>query len=209
MHWKADILSALDAEAQKDVWQHEIDLEKINEETRYLNGFVEGHFLHEQAILIQPRVFEGIPGYYVFTPFIVSKTDRAVLVNRGWVPIEQERSERFKIEEPDGILKIAGIMIPNQKPNSFVPQNQPEKNAWYRLNLSQLATHTGLDLLKTHYLNLESKKGTDIFPISAAAEIKISNNHAQYMMFWFTMACALLVIFLIRFVIRFDKAVCG
>lgn len=209
LQWKQAVIEDIEEEQAKDVGSFQIDLQSIDHNQKYIRGFLSGAFIHERAIFVQPRVYERTPGYHVFTPFLVEGGDLTVLVNRGWVPLEAERPQDYEVEKPIGPLKLTGMMILNEKPNSFVPENDPKKDVWFRIDLEQIATEKGVNLFKTHYFHLEESQHTGAYPIAEATAIEISNNHAQYMMFWFTMAFVLAAVFCGRFIVKLEKPVCG
>ncbi len=59
---------------------------------RYLPVSVSGQFDAQQQILIDNQVKNGWPGYFVLTPLKLID-DRAILINRGWLPMGRDRSD--------------------------------------------------------------------------------------------------------------------
>lgn len=59
---------------------------------RYHRVQVGGRFEPELQFLLDNRVHEGAAGYEVLTPFRVADTDRLLLVNRGWIRADPDRS---------------------------------------------------------------------------------------------------------------------
>ena len=53
---------------------------------------LEGAFLHDQELYLGARSLNGNPGYHVLTPFALAEGG-AVLVDRGWIPIERKPPE--------------------------------------------------------------------------------------------------------------------
>ncbi len=62
------------------------------ESLRYKNVQAIGHYDQSHQFLIDNQVSNGRVGYFVLTPFIIAGQSKAVLVNRGWVPLNQDRS---------------------------------------------------------------------------------------------------------------------
>ena len=62
------------------------------EELRYREVKASGKYDRDHQFLIDNQVVEGKAGYFVMTPFLLSDSSWAVLVNRGWVPVNQDRS---------------------------------------------------------------------------------------------------------------------
>lgn len=202
LQWKQGIIADMETERARDASPYKIDFQSISQDKKYIRGFVSGRFIHDRGVFIQPRVYNRTPGYHVFTPFLIEGGDLSVLVNRGWVPLEVERPEDFQLESPQGPITLKGMMVLNEAPNRFVPQNNPAENIWFRIDLEQIAAKKGVNLFKTHYFHLETSDHDGNYPIAEATKIEISNNHAQYMIFWFTMALVLLGVFCARFIVK-------
>jgi surfeit locus 1 family protein len=58
---------------------------------RYRPAAANGHYDAGHQILIDNQVAEGKAGYFVLTPFILDGSEKAVLVNRGWIPASRDR----------------------------------------------------------------------------------------------------------------------
>lgn len=59
---------------------------------RYRRAQVTGHYDEAHQFLIDNQISDGKAGYFVLTPFIVQGENKAILVNRGWVPLNKNRS---------------------------------------------------------------------------------------------------------------------
>ncbi|MDO9106403.1 MAG: SURF1 family protein [Methylovulum sp.] len=96
------------------------------ENLRYRRVSVTGHYDTAHQFLIDNQVKNGKAGYFVLTPFISLNTNNAVLVNRGWVPLQQSRAVLPELSVhtrqatvngrinhfPSVGLKLAGVEIP-------------------------------------------------------------------------------------------------
>lgn len=51
-----------------------------------------GHYDAEHQFLIDNQISEGKSGYWVLTPFIIDGGQKAILVNRGWIALGEDRS---------------------------------------------------------------------------------------------------------------------
>jgi surfeit locus 1 family protein len=95
---------------------------------RYKKVQAAGHYDQTHQFLIDNQVSAGKAGYFVLTPFVLQGEDKAVLVNRGWVPLNQDRSVmpelQIKNEQtvvtgrinrfPSVGIKLAGAEIPSE-----------------------------------------------------------------------------------------------
>lgn len=208
LHWKVDILSDVDRAfeevARGDISDFDLH-EDILRDDFMIAGRLRGAYLHDLSVLIQSRVYDRVPGYHVITPFRVSGyDDQVVLVNRGWIPLEQERSDDFSMSEPVGDVEIAGMLV-FSPPARYQPDNDLKRGIWYRIDIERFRDVMNIPHLssKILYVGMEEGASDDEFPIPAMESLKsnIRNNHAQYAFFWFAMAIAMVGVYGVRFIV--------
>ena len=68
LEWKQGILEAVAAEYAVDALTVALSRDALGVDDLFRRGYVEGSFLHDLEVHIQPRVHEGTVGYYVVTP---------------------------------------------------------------------------------------------------------------------------------------------
>ncbi len=69
--------------------QHDsIDLKSLE----YKKVSVTGQYDVSHQFLIDNQIKKGRPGYFVMTPLIMDGHNRSVLINRGWIPMNKDRS---------------------------------------------------------------------------------------------------------------------
>jgi len=97
------------------------------ETMRYKSATIEGRYDATHQILIDNQMNAGKVGYFVLTPFVLAGSNKAILVNRGWVPLNKDRrilpDVTFKSEEsiikgringfPSVGIKLTGAEIPS------------------------------------------------------------------------------------------------
>ncbi len=206
LQWKTEILAHVD-DAFEKVAIGEMPPFSLAADMAYegfvLGGSVRGTYLHDKSILIQSRVYDRVPGYHVITPFVVSRSDSppVLLVNRGWVPLEAERGEGFEIQYPDGEVEVSGMLVapPEAK---YQPENDAARDMWYRIDIGQLQNFMKIKHLepKVLYVGGGDEGGYYPVPVMDGLRSNIHNNHKQYAFFWFSMALALIGVYLARFI---------
>jgi surfeit locus 1 family protein len=67
-----------------------------------------GRYDHAREVVIMGRVLEGTPGVQVLTPLRLAGSDRAVLVNRGFVPAPDGFSAELDSLAEPGLVTIQG-----------------------------------------------------------------------------------------------------
>jgi surfeit locus 1 family protein len=164
--------------------------------TMFLHGHITGHLAEGQTILIGPRTHEGMVGYHALTPLRLD-TGGAVLVNRGWIPAE--KAKQSLTQDGDKDVRITGLARLPDRANIFTPDNQPDSGVWYSVDMAQISTRTG-SALPAYVLYAEQIDGkAQTFPLTFDRNWRPPNSHLQYAVFWFTMAGALILVFILRF----------
>ena len=74
---------------------------------------VRGTWVADGTVYLDNRQMQGKPGFYVVTPLRLKGSDRAVLVERGWVPRNfMDRQKLPPVETPPGEVEVQGRMAP-------------------------------------------------------------------------------------------------
>ena len=199
LEWKQDLITKIEAAYANDN-PPEIILEEKTPEFTY--GHITGTFMPDKAFLLGPPIIKDeTVGYRLIVP--IKTQGQTLPVNMGWTPQSLEaqniRHLQGKPIRFTGLLRFFSW-------NSFTPQNKPEENIWYRLDIPLIAASKKLDNPYPAILLAESSDQT-FDPVFFSEESRQSlrerpnNNHFQYACFWFAMAGALLVIFILRFMI--------
>lgn len=80
----------------------------------YRRVSVSGRYDTVNEVLLRSRALDGQPGYHVLTPLRVSE-DRALLVDRGWVPFEFDNPPITEAAPPDVPVQVTGTLQPSQE----------------------------------------------------------------------------------------------
>ncbi|WP_198243620.1 SURF1 family protein [methane-oxidizing endosymbiont of Gigantopelta aegis] len=87
----------LQQERQTESKLFPVDLNALHnpslKQLQYRRVKVKGVFDIQHQILIDNQMYQGKVGYYVMTPLKIEGKAEAVLVNRGWVPMNKDRRQ--------------------------------------------------------------------------------------------------------------------
>lgn len=158
-----------------------------------------GEFLHDREMYLAARSMNGNPGYHVMTPFRATDGN-LVLVDRGWVPLERKLPEARAEGQVAGPLTLdAVIRVPRGEKAWFQPDNEPQNNMWYWIDLPVLRTHAGAEEAGAAaiYLDAGPAASPGGFPIGGQTRVNLPNDHLQYAITWFALALILAVIYVI------------
>jgi surfeit locus 1 family protein len=190
--WKTELIAKLDA-AYADEANKNLDLRTL-ENSDFTYGRITGRAHGDKAFLLGVRMQDEKPGADLIVPVTVDT--QTLLVNLGFVTgrLEDQPLERLQGKKIDfsGLVRAPSW-------NRFTPENQPEKNIWYRLDIEQIAAAKNLPSPVPMVLYAE-RTSTDLGEnLPNNRRILPNNNHLQYALFWFAMAGVLIVIFVLRF----------
>jgi surfeit locus 1 family protein len=79
-----------------------------SDDVRFRPLRVRGSYDGKRQFLLDNRVHDGAAGYEVLTPFKLAGEERWLLVNRGWVPANPDRSVLPQVEVDDALRGLAG-----------------------------------------------------------------------------------------------------
>lgn len=169
------------------------------EALRYRKVEVRGHYDNAHQFLIDNQVSDGKSGYFVLTPFVLKGAAKAVLVNRGWVPLNRDRSVLPNVEIKKLQTTITGRV------NSF-------PRVGIKLAGADLPTDTWPSVVQVADSNILAKTlGYPLFQFQIKLDkdlpdgfkrewhtttIMLPEQHTAYAIQWFALALTLTIIFI-------------
>ncbi|KAI8821111.1 SURF1 family-domain-containing protein [Fimicolochytrium jonesii] len=207
LQWKLDLMKR----AEDKLHLPAVDLPKderpvFDRAEEFRRVKVSGTFHHDKEMLLGPRTRKdqqnqggGIvssgasAGYYVITPFERAGTGEKILVNRGWIPRDQKEKSKRRAGLVTGVVTIEGLLRAPEKGGMFIPDNKPEKNEWYWLDMDTMTKHTGalpvvIEMVSDSAINAKFDK--EGFPLSRTAFLNFKNDHLQYAITWYGLCIA-------------------
>jgi surfeit locus 1 family protein len=193
MEWKKELIATIDSRINGTPIQ--LSDYKNLDTNEYALMEVEGKFLYDKEISIMNKTFNGKGGIHSMTPLQTTAGD-IILVNRGWTPLEKDPLK------PEGTQKIIGVIRATQHLNyigrHIMIDNNPAKKEWFTINLPQMYAAVNAPE-KEYYLDMVNEDGNKTFPYALPKKIEIYNEHLQYVLTWYGIALALVVIYYFRF----------
>ncbi|WP_333873353.1 SURF1 family protein [Methylobacter sp.] len=174
-------------------------IENNTETLRYRNVEVTGRYDVKHQFLIDNQISEGKVGYFVLTPFILAGEAKAVLVNRGWIPSNRDRSllPDLQIKRPEAMIvgrinnfpsvgiKLAGAEIPTEGWPSVVQV----------VDSDVLAKKLGYSLFQFQ-IELAKDLPDGYKREWHASTIMQPEQHTAYAVQWFALALTLTILFI-------------
>ena len=195
--WKEALLATIDARIHADP----LPLDEVASrypEIEYVPVTATGRFDHaaERHVF---TTWEGESGYDVFTPLLLGE-NRAVLVNRGFVPFDRKDPATRADGQVGGEVTVTGLARRGlaEKPFWVVPDNDPAKNVFYWKDVRAMRETSGLDPaidVLPFVVDAGDAVNPGGLPVGGTTLIDLPNNHLQYAVTWYGLALALCGVF--------------
>ena len=158
----------------------------------------EGVLLNDKEIFVGATSDGGVNGYQILTP-LREPGGRIVFINRGFIPAELRDRTKRMTGEPTGPVRIAGLLRlpPASRPNWFLPDNRPDLNYWFWVDLPAMAAADKLDRVAPFYIDADATPNPGGWPQGGVTRLALPNNHLQYAITWFSLAVAMVVIYVL------------
>ena len=154
-----------------------------------------GTFDPRYQILLDNRIHDGVAGYHVLTPLLIDGGQRAVLVNRGWLPVGKNRSTLPLISTPTGQVKITGLAVDPDTRYFELGPTAPQNRVWQNLNFKSYAAWSGLNL-HPFVLQQSSDSGDGLLRVWPRPDIGV-DTHISYAMQWYGLCATLVTLWLV------------
>ena len=164
----------------------------------YGRAKIAGTFLHDKEFHLAARSMKNTVGMQIVTP-IRTDDGRIVLFDRGWVPSEKKEPDKRAAGQVAGRVELTGIVRRSQVQRQFAPDNVPDKNVWFHVDvplMRKLAGGTPDPRLDTFFLEADATPNPGGLPIGGQTRLDIPNDHLQYAITWFGIALALIGVYL-------------
>ena len=117
-------------------------------------------------------------------------TDRALSVlprGRRVVPLALPDGSHVLVETAEAVpgpATVTGVLRAPQRGGAFVPDNDPVKGDWFRIDPAAMGAALGLERVRTWW-------------VQTSPLVPIANDHLQYAITWYSLAVILIVIYLL------------
>ncbi len=199
LHWKEGLI----AERQGALHAAPVPLPSTLSDARGLEFHpvkAEGEFLNQDELYLNAQSLRGEQGFHIITPFRLM--DGAILlVDRGFVPTDRAAPATRQAGELQGRVIVTGLLRLPEGRGWFTPDNEPQRNSWFWIDLPAMAKAAGLAQVLPFYVDADATPNPGGWPQGGQTITDLPNNHLQYAITWYALALALVVVY-IRFARR-------
>ncbi len=165
---------------------------------RFRQLVVKGEYRSEFEVLLDNATWQGQAGYHVITPLRIGDTETYVLVNRGWLPVGNDRKIIPVTESPLAEVEVRGRLGRLRGKPAFISGDiAPDDGGgkvWFYIDADYFSEKTGLDI--EPYLILLDKENVGGYARDWPSYEGRYGMHMAYAVQWFAFALFVLFIYL-------------
>ncbi len=205
LHQKRTLIAQTLKVIQADPWHltgEEMDLDARAWQHR--RAIATGSYDFDHQVVLKNQLYQEQPGYHLLTPFRLAGSDRAVLVDRGWIPASTDLQDLSPFDESD-VHQVEGRIEPSatRPPAATLPATPQQ--TWYRVDIEGIQKQIPYPLLP-FYLALTPGPGDPELPWRDPPEIVLDQGpHLGYAIQWFLFAILVPIIYGVQ-VRRMERA---
>jgi surfeit locus 1 family protein len=198
LEWKTKLQQEIDkAFAEEPNVIKPIDLENF-EAGQVLRGQLSGSVDVTKSIVLQGKIVGGQSAVSIVAPMTYGT--KTLMLELGCSKPTEAQSIIESLTSDIGLRDISAtgvIRFPIW--SRFAPNNEIEKNQWWRLDSGQIGKFWNLDYLSPFIMTVEAIDFNIPNLEPCPFDKTLRNNHLHYAIFWFTMGFVLLAMWGLRF----------
>jgi surfeit locus 1 family protein len=147
-----------------------------------------GVFQREDEVLIRSQVYLDIAGFHVITP-LAEEDGTTILVNRGWVPLDDDQVPVLDASPPEGVVTIEGWIHPTQERHALGPVDPADGRlvTMSRVDVERIDEQIPSDLAPVYIVMADENK--DELPVAVdSPAFDDEGPHLGYAIQWFGFA---------------------
>ena len=148
----------------------------------------EGEYDFENQFVLIVQSWSGMPGVHLLTPLVLDDGKTAVLVDRGWIPDEQQPPEFWSQYDEPGSVSVNGYMAKSQIISRGTAESAPSgpSQEWYRVDIDAIQPQMPYALLPMYVIQSPPEDGNTELPYNQPRNVEINEgNHMSYAIQWF------------------------
>ncbi len=157
-----------------------------------------GHYDSGHQYLLDNQVSKGKAGYFVLTPFLLKNENKAVLVNRGWLPLGKNRGDLPEINVDTKEITVTGRINRFPSVGLMLAGAEIPSNTWPALvqviDNKVLAKQLAYPLFDFQ-LELDKQSANSFTREWQTPHTMTPEKHIGYAVQWFLLALTLTVLF--------------
>lgn len=161
----------------------------------YRSVVVRGEFDFTQEVALRGQSWNGTLGARLLTPLRIANNDRAVLVDRGWIPYEETENGRWPHYAQTGVVVVRGRIRASRQERGLGFRTDPTPvpgerlTAWNQANVEAIGAQTPYPLLPVYIQQAPDPDPDTVLPYAGLLPVDLSEGlHLGYAGQWFMFA---------------------
>jgi len=164
----------------------------------YQPVFASGEYDLKHQMYLDNQVNNMIAGYSVFTPLKLSE-NKAILVNRGWLPVGGSRSNLPDISVTSESLRIDGLVAHAPSKTLVLSDNVNSYSQWpvvlQYVDIEEIEKQLNYKLMPMIII-MDQTAQTNLQPLPIKINMR-SEKHTAYAFQWFGLSLTLFIIYIV------------
>jgi surfeit locus 1 family protein len=161
----------------------------------YRSVVVRGEFDSAQEVALRGQSWNGTFGARLLTPLRLAGSDRAVLVDRGWIPYEETENGQWPQYAQPGEVVVRGQIRTSRQDTGLGFRTDPAPlpgerlTAWNQANVKAIGAQTSYLLLPVYIQQAPEPDPDTVLPYAGLSPLDLSEgSHLGYAGQWFMFA---------------------
>jgi surfeit locus 1 family protein len=170
----------------------------------YRSVVVRGEFDFRQEVALRGQSWNGTLGARLLTPLRIAGSDRAVLVDRGWIPYEETENGQWPQYAQLGEVVVRGRLRASRQQTSLgfrtdpTPMPGERLTAWNQANVEAIGAQLPYPLLPVYIQQAPDPDPDTVLPYAGLPPLDLSDgSHLGYAGQWFMFAIVFAVGYLV------------
>lgn len=149
-------------------------------------------------VILRNQVNDNLPGVDLITPLKIEGTEQSVLVDRGFIPLDDKDPAAWAKYAQPGTVTLSGQVRLGHVPQVFgvadppLAPGQTRLDAWTNFNIPRIQSQTPYPLLPVYIQLAPDKNSAPNAPIASLDQPDLSEGpHMGYAIQWFAFAAIL------------------
>ena len=190
-NWKTDLISQRISSFESDPISI-VNL-KHPEKNEFRKVFVDGQLLNEFEMYMPALSKRGNNGFHILVP-LKTTSGKFIIYDTGWIPLKIKEKEKRLLNISKNSQTFEAVIRTSGRKGYFQPDNDLNTNTWFFVEPELMSKYLKMNFENEYYLEAV-ENGPNGFPLGNQTRIYLRNNHLQYALTWFMIACGLVGVF--------------
>ena len=163
------------------------------EKNEFRKVFVDGQLLNEFEMYMPALSKRGNNGFHILVP-LKTASGKFIIYDTGWVPLKIKEKQKRLLNILKNPQTFEAVIRTSGRKGYFQPDNDTDTNTWFFVEPELMSEYLEMNFENQYYLEAVNN-GPNGFPLGNQTRIYLRNNHLQYALTWFMIACGLIGVF--------------